>query len=311
MSLQQSYMVSSNVPGSDLTLSPLSGQSILVTGIYVSNTETGYVTIETQKSTVGYYRVDATLGNQLSPPVRRSVPDGGLVLTSANVLDWMKQHTEFAGYPVSEGETFRVTKSGWTDGANIVVEYQTFDAGDQLSTNPDGSSTDTYHVINFITVAGGVSAGGYHLFGDQITPPQFPAFPSVGDVPSNTQIKLLGIIGWSIGRTGATVGNSIATRYIKMTRERTVLFDESKQGLPNLGPYPGSVSTDRFGSGLSVFGNPSNLDDHMPFVLPVNLMFSPGDTLRVEESFATQGTPPALTADEVALGFIEQIKLTG
>lgn len=308
MSLIQNFMVANNTEGQDLILSPLAGQSLLVKAIYVSNTETGYATIEIQKSTVGYFRVDAVNGNHLSPPTRANTPDGTTLLTSMNLLEWMRNNSDFRGYPVGEGETFRVTSS-WTANARITVVYEVYNAGDQLPGNPDGSAADTYHIVNYISVNGGVSSGGYALFNDQLTPPQFPAFPSVSDVPSNTSIRLLGVIGWSIGYTGATAGNSIATGRVKLTRERTVLFDENKLGIPNFGVFPTATSQYRFGTGLSVFGNPSNVDNHSPFVLPVPLVFSAGDTLRVEENFLVQGTPPALTADQVALGFIEQIKV--
>lgn len=306
MSLIQPYMVANNSVGNDLTLSPLAGQSILVKAIYVSNTESGYATVETSKSTVGYYRIDSALGNQLSPPTRVITPGGSTYIRGRNIMHWLAANTSFQGYPVAEGETFRVTAT-WSANARVTAIYEVWNAGDQQPTNPNGSGASVYHVINYISVSGGVSAGGYALYNDQITPPQFPAFPSVGDVPSNNTIKLLGVLGWTIGTAGGTAGDTLATELVKMTRERTVLFDEDKLGLPNYGFVPTGTSVTYYGGGISVFGNLSNIDDSDPFVTPVDLVFQPGDTLRVEQSFAAAGTVPSLTADQVALGFIEEI----
>lgn len=308
MSLIQQYMVSNNTPGSDLTLSPLSGQSLLIKGIYISNTESGYVTLETSKSTVGYFRMDKTIGNQLSPRAMRSTPGGAIVGGTSNILQWMQKYTDFSGYPVGEGETFRVTGT-WTANARITVVYEIYNAGDQLPSNPNGSNADTYHVMNFITVSGGVSAGGYQTYNKQITPPQFPAFPGVSDVPSNNTIKLLGIIARAYGKTGAATSDYINTELVKLTRERTVLFDEDKAGLPNYGTVPTAVTTALADRLLSVFGNPSNEGEIAPFMLNVPLLFNAGDTLQVQQQFASGGTVPSLSEDQVAIGFLEEIKV--
>lgn len=88
MGLRESFMVKTVYGDNDFSLEATSGKSLLVTDIKVFNPATNYITISTEKTTVGYWRVGGNLGNHLGLPIgnlshshsmKVAAADGGLV----------------------------------------------------------------------------------------------------------------------------------------------------------------------------------------------------------------------------------------
>jgi len=124
-------------------------------------------------------------------------------------------------------------------------------------------------------------AGDYHV-GTQNTPAIFPAFPFAADVPGKTEIDILGIAA-SESCDFNTANNYSQTKYLKLTREREILFDEDRNGLLFYQPIPPDrVVGVQFAEGVSLIGNFSAFDRREPFIPPTPLSFVSGELLRAE-----------------------------
>ena len=69
MGLREPFMVKTVYGNNDFGLKAEEGKSLLVTDIFVFNPATNYITISTEKTTTGYWRVGGNLGNHLPLPI--------------------------------------------------------------------------------------------------------------------------------------------------------------------------------------------------------------------------------------------------
>lgn len=310
MALQNQFMVANNTPGQDLTLTPLTGTSIKVTNIYISNDMPGFATVEIGKTTVGYFRVDSSIGNHLSFPVYQ--PGSSVVIPTAinNGYDWLIKNTDFDGYPVGQGETFRV-KASWGSDSICAVVYEVYDAADMRPSMSNGSHANTYHIFNYGEISGGISGAGLNTVNTSVSPVQFPSFPFGESCPSNTKISILGIAARNIQYISGTAGTYTTTQYIKMTRDRTVLFDEAKNGLRFYGGDNTTATTSITCGTGSLLGDNSSLDARPPFQPPLPLIFNAGDELLVQIQTSIGTAVQAIPASELDVCMIEKIEATG
>lgn len=310
MSMRQQFMVANNVPGQDLVLSPLTGTSIKVIGVHVDDTVTGYATFEIGKTTVGYFRVDKDTGNHIPFLTYYNGTSFQNFMANSNLLQWMMSQTDFDGFPVGEGETFRIA-ANWGADSNVSVTYQIYDAADIKPSMPNGSQASIYHVLNYGEVSGGMPGAGLFTVNSSVTPVQFPSFPFGESCPSNVKISILGIAARNAQYVSGTANTYTTTQYLKMTRDRTVLFDEKKSGLRFYGGDNTAATTAQYGVAASMLGDNSFLDLRHPFTPPSPLIFNAGDELLVQIQCSAGATALLIPPGVVQISMIEKIEVKG
>jgi len=318
MALIEPFMIKSQYGvGTDsaLELEAKTGESLLVKDVIIRASTDDYVLLEIDKTTVGFFRVDNhVLKSHLSDTValtsgaadeRGFIAGGSITLLSYLIKKgWMR------GYPVAEGQTFRVKP--YTSGKrlnHIMIIYEKYDAGDIKATDPNGSESKEYVFVNYGRVANTITTSGDHEVSNCITTKEFPDFPFGKTVPSKTTIDILGVLG-SECIAYVDDSNYVYTTYVKMFKGRTCLFDMDKKGIPFLGiKYSGIVTGTYFGKGYSYIGNYTNKDRREPFVPPRPLTFSEGDELKIYVSTEAVGSSASLNAEYPEIALIERVKI--
>jgi len=316
MALIEPFMVKSEFGVSADTaveLEAKSTESLLVKDVIINGSDDEYVLLEVEKTTVGFFRVDAhPLGSHLPAP-QLYVKDtqhlrGVIARASVSLLAYLIERGYMRGYPVAEGQTFRVKP--YTSGkklGNVMIIYEKYDAGDIKATDENGSEAKRYTFVNYGRPSSSLTSSGDYEVNTCVTTEEFPDFPFGKSVPSKTTIEILGILGSeSIDYDGAD--DYTYTKYLKMFRGRTCLFDKNKRGLPFYQPtFSGISAGTHFGKGFSVIGDYSAYNRREPFIPPTPLEFKEGTEVKV---YITAGQ--ATNAGEIGvkyaeIGFIERV----
>lgn len=287
MALKEALAVKQVVGNTLLELTADAGESLLVTGIYIDTPAASYVTLQTDKTSVGYFRVGGTQGNHLFfPDTTYHVP---------NLLDLLRERNLFAGYPVPEGSTFRMT--GVKQATSFqAVTYSIFDAGDIKADDVNGPEAKLYQYAAYGR-ADSVLADGDEALNTPQTPAEFPDFPYGEVAPQGKQVTLHVLAMSDIGYATATAANIQNTSYLKLIKEREVLFDEDRNGLLLSGTVRVADGTD-VGTGVSVLGNRSDADLSDPLILGDPLVFHGGEELNAYiTSEVTAGSAILLALD--------------
>jgi len=318
MGLIEPYMVKVdfNVEADEaVELTAKSGESLLVKDVMIYDSTDEYVLLEVEKTTVGFFRVDNhLLQSHLGTPSayagkydsKRGFKAGGSITLISYMINkgWMR------GYPVAEGQTFRVKP--FTSGKklnNVIIVYEKYDAGDIKASDLNGSEAKEYIFVNYGRSSVSLEESKDYELDTCVTTEEFPDFPFGEPVPSKATIEILGILGTeSIAYVDAT--NYVQTKFLKMFKGRTCLFDRDKQGLPFYQPvFSGITAGTHIGRGVSVIGNYSTIDRREPFVPPTPLTFSEGTEVKVFVTSEAKGSA-SLGVKYVEIGFIEKVTIT-
>ena len=87
MALKQPYMVKTELGEKDLSLIADPGQSLLIKNVFIHNPASDYVTLSTEKTTVGYFRVGGVLGSHLPFPFGPAQHSIGFNLKGLSITD--------------------------------------------------------------------------------------------------------------------------------------------------------------------------------------------------------------------------------
>ena len=316
MALVEPFMVKTALGVSADTaveLEAKTGESLLVKDVIVNGSDDKYALLEVEKTTVGFFRVDGhSLGSHLPAPqalvsgseqLRGLLAGGSITLISYMInKGWMR------GYPVAEGQTFRVKP--FTSGkklGDVAIIYEKYEAGDIKATDQNGTESKEYLFVNYGQPASALTAAGDYEVGICETTEEFPDFPFGKSVPSKTTIDILGILGSeAINYTDA--GDYTQTKYLKMFKGRTCLFDMDKNGLPFYAVvFSGISAGTHFGRGFSVIGNYSAYDRREPFIPPTPLTFKEGEEVKVYISAGVGGAGGSISAEVAEIAFIERV----
>jgi len=318
MALIEPYMVKSafNV-GADtaVELTAKSGESLLVKDVIIYDSDDEYVLLEVEKTTVGFFRVDnhvlqTHLGTPSAITGKYSTSRGFKAGGSITLISYMINKGWMRGYPVAEGQTFRVKP--FTSGKklnNVVIIYEKYDAGDIKATDPNGSEAKEYIFVNYGRPSQALEASKDYEVDNCITTEEFPDFPFGEAVPSKTTIEILGILGTE-AITYSDANNYVQTKFLKMFKGRTCLFDRDKQGLPFYQPvFSGISAGTHVGRGISVIGNYSTVDRREPFIPPTPLIFSEGTEVKAFITAEAKGSA-SLGVKYAEIAFIEKVTIT-
>lgn len=284
------------------------GESFLIRGLYVTpETDNKFLALKVDRKTVGVYRIYGKSGNHLD------VMNNGFI--HKNLMEFLQSKGVNCSIPVAEGQSFSVSSIGTFP--VVVIVYDTYDAGDIRADMPNGTDSKEYMFIQYMDSSVAVTEAQTVELDTSLSPAEFPDFPCGKSVPANTEIEILGLVGCPCGE-GFSESAYIGSTYVKLVKEREVLFDEDRNGIPFFFQHDdigsdwnakfsliGSCTSMRaydFGMGLTynvTLGNPLMFE-------PV-LKFRSGEELLIYMSFVEAGD--RTLGDKIDLAAIMNVKL--
>lgn len=223
------------------------------------------------------------------------------------LLDFLAAAGIFKGFPVAEGETFSISGMGGANSITVII-YEIWDPADIKPDMENGSKAMDYLYLNYGNCGANVNASGDTLYTTSQTPAEFPDFPFGKVVPANHQIELLGIAAspFAPGENGGA--NYCYTQYLKLFKDREVLFDEDRNGLLFLARSAvADGAQDLKAEGFSLIGNGSEYDNNPPFLFPQPLIFVAGDELLVYLNTVKGGAGQNISTAEHEICMIQKV----
>ena len=259
--LLQSNMVKRITASGGGDLEAKTGESLRIKRIEcVPSASDTYLTLRVDRVTVGFYRVKGKSGNQLG-----TLHDFYL---KGNLMEFLANKGINVTIPIAEGQTFTVSRYAQT--GNVMIIYDRFSAGDVKETDVNGSAARLYTFIQYAKLGTAPTVSGDFLIDTSITPAEFPDFPCSRVVPALHTIELLGIVGSPVWNSTG-VGARFLTKFLKLVRNREVLFDTDRLGIPFEGV------------GANQVGN--------VYKAAFSLIGSGAETLMIDEAFTESTTP--------------------
>lgn len=285
------------------------GESFLIRGIYVApETDNTYLVLKVDRKTVGAYRIYGRSGNHLDRM------NNGYI--HRNLMEFLQSKGVNCRIPVAEGQSFTVSSVGTSP--VVVIVYDAYDAGDIRADMPNGTDSKEYMFIQYMKSATAVVSEQTVELDTSLSPAEFPDFPCGKTVPANTEIDILGLVGCPCGE-GFSSSAYIGSTFLKMVKEREVLFDEDRNGLPFFYQYDGlnptynagfsligacvSMRTYDFGMGLTY-----NVTLGNPLMFEPALNFKAGEELLMYMSFVEAGD--RTLGDKIDIAAIMKVKVT-
>ncbi|GAI88922.1 unnamed protein product, partial [marine sediment metagenome] len=154
-----------------------------------------------------------------------------LAYSGYNLMDRLVKKGLPFTLPIAEGQ--KLTLPALDGIGTMVVVYDIYDAGDIRSDMANGTASKNFSFIQYMRESAVLAASGDMLLDTSITPAEFPDFPAGRAVPANMSIKLHGIHGNPVADYVSS-GNGFYSTFLKLVREREVLLDEDREGIPFL-----------------------------------------------------------------------------
>ena len=316
MGLVNPYMVKNTIgktAGQTLELEADPGQSFLVKDILVGSNDATMVDLTIEKAMVGRFRTAKALGSHLSFPYGMTTPidnvEPFVLKPRQTVLGFLGDLEIFKGFPVAEGQKLVVSPAVAAEYiGDVQIVYEEYDGGDIKSEDENGSESTEYMIINYGDPGSTIDAAGDWLLDTQNSPTEFPEFPYGKVVPAKTEIDLIGILA-SEAHDYVDGSNEMWTTYLKLVRERTVLFDDDRNGLLFKGGYSGSQDVlNSYGVGNTKLGNYSTVDIKRPYMLPKPITFGAGEELNIYITVEETGTTAVIVQAGAEIGLIMKIR---
>ncbi len=224
------------------------------------------------------------------------------------LLGYLGEKGIFKGFPVAEGQTFTISGMENDDSVTLIV-YEIYEPGDISPEQENGSMSKEYFFLNYGTTGGSIITPGDALYDTPVSPAEFPDFPFGKVVPAKYEIDIIGICGSPRAPAENETGHYIYTKFIKMVKEREVLFDEDRNGILFMDNIIVNDSKiDRTADGYSLIGNLSAYDNNPPLMFPVPLTFLPGDELNIYLTTEGLGDYGTIEASEQEITLIENVR---
>jgi len=284
MAKKEAYMMKENFTAAtaSLSLEAKVGESLRIKQLLVGALHSGgFCECFIDRLSVGFWYIGGINENHLE--------QCGVTDVLPNLFERLQQLNIFEGYPIAEGETFEIKPA--VQGATIIgaIVYEIHEAGDITSEMPGGSKSDEFVMINYGTNTIAIPAGEYGAIDKTRNPSEYPAFPFGSVVPAGHEIDIHGML---LKTWGGYVDNTANTmRFLKMIRDRAVLFNEDRRGIyvtQGMGPLTwGSIRQ-------------TNCDIKL---LPEALKFGPGDELNISLSAAVE-----VTIEDVLFATVQTVK---
>lgn len=264
------------------------GESFLVKGIFVApDTADTFLTAKIDNVTVGFYRVYGKSGNHLGG-IR-----GGYI--GFNLMRFLVERGLPFSLPIAEGQKLHVSRPAGA--GHIQILYDRYDAGDIRADMPCGSAAKNYGFLQYLRETNVLEDSGDMLLDKAITPAEFPDFPAGKAVPAKMSIKLHGIVGCPFSDfVYVEEYEGYYSTFLKLTREREVLFDEDRKGFLFEGRIDGTQEgyyehgKTIIGSGAEFYETYVSWRGKPPLMFDPPLEFASGEELLVHISAIEDGT---------------------
>lgn len=224
------------------------------------------------------------------------------------LLAYLAARGIFKGFPISEGETMTLSGIARTSAITVII-YEQYEPGDISPEQENGSKSPEYLFFNYGDCGAAVNIDGDTLYDNPVAPAEFPDFPYGKVVPANHEIDLIGICGSPRAPGSNTTAHHCYTEYIKLVKDRTVLFDEDRNGILFLHQSPNVDSQiDQTAEGFSLIGNLSEYDNNPPLMFPAPLKFVAGDELNIYLTTVKTGNGSSIGQTATELALIEKVR---
>ena len=241
--LLQADMVKRLIANKGGDLEAKTGESLRIKRIEcIPSGSDDYLTVSVDRVTIAYYRIKGKSGNHLS--TLRSE------YLKRNLMEYLDKQGINVSIPVAEGQTLTVKRAD--EAGNVILVYDRHSAGDVIETEPNGSKSKIYTLIQYAKVGITPTATGDVKIDTSLTPAEFIDFPCGKVVPPLYTVELLGIVGCPFVDASAA-GINFATRFFKLVKDREVLFDPDRNGIPFDG-QDATVSALTYKSNFSLIG---------------------------------------------------------
>lgn len=356
MAIKSPFALKTVFGNTDLELKADPGESFLIKNIFIATPATNFITLRTEKTTVGYFRVGGNLGSHLPFAIGKNQhshdilagadivtlsTDGAKPVDSAGndiavlellgaaaaarykralqensisnvgiqtILDHLTKLDLFSGYPVATGENFKITGASQAN-AIQVVQYEIHEADDIKSDAENGSMSKEYLFMNYGRPAAAIVNSTDTLYDTVQSPAEFPTFPYGKVVPAKTEIDILAIFASDVSETASALGNYTYSKYLKLVFQRSVLFDEDRNGIPHVGIFPPDVINQlSIAEGQSFFGNLTDKDNKAPLLFPDLLKFMEGDELNIYLSTIKVGTGGSIATADTEIALAQKVR---
>lgn len=242
--LLQSNMVKRLTDAEGGDLEAKTGESLRVKRIEcIPSANDAYLTISVDRVTLAFYRIKGKSGNQLG-----TLHD---FFMKGNIMEFLTEQGIDVTIPIAEGQTLNVKRAD--EAGDVVLIYDRYSAGDVKETDSNGSASKVYTFLQYAKVGTAPTASGDHLIDTSLSPKEFPDFPCDRVVPALHTIELLGIAA-SAFNNGTGMGARFVSNYLKMIRNREVLFDTDRLGIPFEG-VDTDQSDDLYKAAFSLIGS--------------------------------------------------------
>lgn len=254
------------------------------------------------------FRVGATPGGEVSGNYRvneavQNVTGG----RAETLLQYLTRMGLWTGFPIGEGETFKISGVGRLHATQLVV-YEIHEAGDMTPEMDNGSRSKIYTFLNYGNCGASINVNGDSLYTTSVSPAEFPSFPFDAVVPAKTEIEILGICGSPFAPQENLTLHHTYTQFLKFVKDREVLFDEDRQGILFANRQESLEGrTDSISQGFSLIGNKSEYDLNDPFMFNPPLKFVPGDELGIYLTTVKTGNGKDIDVDEQEICLIERV----
>jgi hypothetical protein len=252
-------------------------------------------------------RADASVPADVYDEVRALLWSG--FHSNETILSYLERLGIFKGFPVAEGQEFTIEPIPTSGNGIQVIIYEQWDPADIKPEQENGSSSKQYLYLNYGNTGGNINAAGDNKFNTPKTAAEFPDFPFGAVVPAKHEVDILGILA-SPFAPGENDGTDYCyTQYLKMIKEREVLFDEDRNGLLFLARSAvADGAQDMKAEGFTFIGNLSEYDNNPPLIFPTPLTFSAGDELNIYVTTVKGGAGKNIDIYEQEIALIQKVR---
>ncbi len=263
--LLQANMVKRITASGGGDLEAKAGESLRVKRIEcIPSSNDTYITVRVDRVTTAYYRVKGKSGNHLST--------NRVDYLKRNIMEFLERAGVNVTIPVAEGQTLSVSR--YAETGNVMIVYDRYSAGDVLATDANGSESQSITFLQYAKVGTTPAASGDHKLDTAITPSEFPDFPCGKVVEARHTVEMLGVAGCPFNNAD-TGPLGFATTFMKFVKDREVLFDTDRNGIP-FDAQDASATADSYGANFSLIGPGTEILVDTNIVMPGDpLMFEP------------------------------------
>lgn len=294
--LLQANMVKRIIASGGGDLEAKAGESLRVRRIEViPSANDTYITVRVDRVTTAYYRVKGKSGNHLGT--------NHVDYLKRNIMEYLERMGVNVTIPIAEGQTLNVSR--YAEAGNVMIVYDRHSAGDILATDPNGSESNVITFLQYAKIGTAPTASGDHKLDTAITPSEFPDFPCGKVVEARHTVELIGVAGCPF--VNAEAGPKTAgTTFMKFVKDREVLFDTDRNGIPFDGD-DAAATADSYGGNFSLIGPGTEIlvDTNVimagdPLMFDPALRFEAGSELNVYLTIVWAGDPTWDSIEDVA-----------